>query len=103
MAKKGVNYLYGIDFTDKKAVLEGFEADQPASNDQLVVLLKEKTGDAWTREETTGFSLIDAKVEYVGANDNTTRPTNSRFANIMIIQLGECCTEVTGRIYLHFN
>ena len=100
--KNGVNYLYGIDFTDKKDVLVQYVENQVV-NDDLSAILAEKTGDEWTRVATGGFSAIDAVIEYNGANDLTSRPTNSRFANVMIIKLGVCCDAVSGRIYLHYN
>lgn len=101
MAAKGVNYLYGIDFTDRKAILETV-VPGPVP-EIMVTLLKEKTQHQWERLTTEGYSLIDAVVEYNGVNDLTSRPTISTYANICIIQLGECCTEVSGRIYLHYN
>jgi hypothetical protein len=101
MAKKGVNYLYGIDFTDRKAILATISVGPV--HDIIATLLKEKTNDQWERLTTEGYSLVDAVVEYNGVNDLTTRPTISSYKNICIIKLGECCTEVTGRIYLHYN
>ena len=103
MAKKGVNYLYGIDFTDKKAILETYKEGDTAATEELVAILTEKTQDPWVRQETEGYSVLDAVVEYNGANDRTSRPTISSFKNIMIIALGECSTEVLGRIYIHYN
>ena len=101
-AKNAVNYLYGIDFTDKKPVLEQYVENQVV-NDELVAILIEKTGDRWTRAETHGFSAIDAVIEYNGVNDLTSRPTNSRFTNVMVIKLGECCDVLSGRMYVHYN
>ena len=101
MSKNGVNYLYGIDFTDRKAIIETL-VPGPVP-EIMATILTEKTSHPWGRLQTTGYSLLDATIEYIGPNDLTSRPTISSYENICIVKLGDCCTEVTGRIYLHYN
>lgn len=99
---KGINYLYPYDFSAHVDVLETqIVGEQP--NDDVTALLSLVTSDPWSKTAEPGYNLIDAVVEYHGANDRTGRPTNSRFSHIMIIRLGEFSTQVQGRIYLHYN
>lgn len=97
-----INYLYPYDFSAHAATLAAQEAGKQLSDD-AVQILADITGDDWTKASTGDYSAIDAIVEYNGANDLTSRPTNSRYSHILILRLGQANDHLSGCMYFHYN
>ena len=100
--KNAINYLYPYDFSKYAALL----AEQPTEtqlSEEIVAVLASVTGDDWTKQSTGDYSAVDAIVEYNGLNDRTSRPTNSRFTHVLVLQLGQANDHLSGRMYFHYN
>lgn len=100
--QNAVNYLYPYDFSKHAALLAAQEVGKQL-DDEAVAVLSDVTGDDWTKDSTGEYSAVDAIVEYVGANDLTSRPTNSRYSHILVLRLGQANDHLAGCLYFHYN
>lgn len=102
-------YMYGLDFTDQKDVLDtypqGMVLDE-FSTDLLDAIKAVDVGDGkdlWNLDaENTEWSLYGAEVVYVGIND-VSLPTNTSYKYVLGIKLRDDVTTPPGVMYLHYN
>lgn len=104
-----VVYMYGLDFTDVKDVLETYPVElvvDEFSDDLLeaIQLVDTQDGsDLWNLDaESTEWSLHGAEVVYNGLNDGIL-PTNTAFKYVLGLQLRGDVTTPPGVMYLHYN
>jgi len=102
-------YMYGLDFTPVKDVLETYPEDYVVdefSEDLLDAIkqIDDATGSTlWNLDPlSTEWSLHGAEIVYNGIND-ATLPTNNRFKYVIGIKLRDDVTTPPGVMYLHYN
>lgn len=102
-------YMYALDFTDVKDVLETYPVDlvtDEFSDDLLtaVQLIDTQSGsELWNLDPVDPeWSLHGATVVYNGLND-AALPTNTSYKYVLGLQLRDDVTTPPGVMYLHYN
>lgn len=102
-------YMYGLDFTPVKDVLETYPEEMVLDefSTDLLDAIKQvdinEGKDLWNLDPVnTEWSLHGAEVVYNGVNDSAL-PTNQSYKYVMGIQLRTDVTRPPGTMYLHYN
>ena len=102
-------YMYGLDFTSSKQVLEKYQVGQTltvADTDLLAAVKATDTGvgkASWTMDPVaTSWALGGAEVVYSGIN-SPLLPTNSSYKYVLGLLLRSDVTTPPGVCYLHYN
>lgn len=102
-------YMYGLDFTPVKDVLETYPEEYIVDefSDDLLEAIKEiddaSGSELWNLDpESEEWSLHGAEVVYNGINDSTL-PTKSSYKYVIGIKLRDDVTTPPGVMYLHYN
>lgn len=102
-------YMYGLDFTDVKDVLETYPEElvvDEFSTDLLDAIKQIDVHDGrelWNLDpEATEWSLHGAEIVYSGIND-ISLPTNSKYKYVLGIKLRDDISTPPGVMYLHYN
>ena len=100
-ATEAVNNLYNIDFGDIAAMF-----DTVAVGDQLpdafLPILGGVSGDKWSSESNSEFTLWGSRVLYMGPPTNT-HPSCSWFKQIVVVKLDPACTALQGNLVFHLH
>lgn len=104
-----LTYMYGLDFTAKKSVLETYQVGTilGAGDTALLQAVKDIDVNAgkslWNLDPAqTTWSLAGAEVVYSGIN-NGVLPTNSSYKYVLGLLLKATVTTPPGVCYLHYN
>lgn len=102
-------YMYGLDFTDVKDVLETYPEEYIVDeySEDLLDAIKQidqaSGSNLWNLDpEAEEWSLHGAEIVYNGLND-AVLPTNSRYKYVIGIKLRDDVTTPPGVMYLHYN
>lgn len=102
-------YMYSLDFTDVKDVLETYPAEYVIDETDTALLdaiqqIDTGTGTSlWNLEDANPlWSLHGAEIVYSGINDESL-PTNKSHKYVLGIQLRSDVTTPPGVMYLHYN
>lgn len=97
----GWAYSYWRDFTLAESLLEPVVVNNPDwvnIRDALIQI----TGDAWVLNGPTKFSLDGATALYNGPVSGAAHG-NDRYDQLLVVQLGAACQNLSGRLFLHYN
>lgn len=104
-----LSYMYGLDFTSSKAVLEKYKVGQKLTVADAGLLAAVKATDnntgknSWTLDPAvTTWSLGGAEVVYSGIN-SPVLPSNSSYKYVLGLLLRTDVTTPPGVCYLHYN
>ena len=104
-----LSYMYGLDFTSSKAVLEKYKVGQKLTVADADLLAAVKATDnntgknSWTLDPAvTTWSLGGAEVVYSGIN-SPVLPSNSSYKYVLGLLLRTDVTTPPGVCYLHYN
>lgn len=102
-------YMYGLDFTSQKDVLETYPVDMELDEycEDLLEAIKAVDVGAgsslWNLDpESTEWSLHGAEIVYNGINSQAL-PTNSKAKYVLGIKLADRVTTPPGVMYLHYD
>lgn len=102
-------YMYGLDFTSSKQVLEKYQVGQKLTVADTDLLAAVKATDmgvgkaSWTMDPVaTSWTLGGAEVVYSGIN-SPLLPTNSSYKYVLGLLLRPDVTTPPGVCYLHYN
>lgn len=96
-------YSYRYDFSADGEILKAI-TEQTLDLNALGLILTRTTNHRWVVARNPGaYNLKEAAFVYNGLNDANTFNSNANYSRLLILELSLNCTNLGGKLYLHYN